>query len=553
MITVQPYNEVGDEIGPARYIRPTPFISISQNAISNKLTKFGSTYDITLTGAVTTRGTDTITTDLSETRTFSGDRELASRLPDILYRQNEIREYFSHPFVFIEVLDINADQRIIGFYAEVQSINFEEGIYVDIARYTISLTAQYLLDQNNNVHTDGTDIYSGSGRQSLQNIIESQGGMIEDLTDNWSIEPDESFGQYNTATFEFHPRVYRVSRNITATGKKIPFIRGEGQQKAAWEHARDFIKMNVDFQRNTYNPQYEVLGYNGILSDSPYIFTEGTSQIPSTYNWYNHSRSESFDKGNGSYSITDTWLLASGDYAVETYNLSINSTTDDSYISVSIDGTIKGLSPSESQSYPNQLEVSPFDSAQAKYNQLSNNGQFGLASIIYKRANNSVAQYLNTQPKSIALGLNETAGEITYNLQFDNRPTNYFSGILSENITVNDTYPGDVFAIIPVIGRATGPVLQYIGGRTEYRRDVSIEVRLDYTDIGYNNDRHSFMLTKPSLNEPFRTQLNDLIYGLSPASEVGVRKYFLNAPSESWSPKDGAYSLNLSWVYELDR
>tara|TARA_R110000824_G_scaffold168645_4_gene345630 strand:+ start:16262 stop:18670 length:2409 start_codon:yes stop_codon:yes gene_type:complete len=32
----------------------------------------------------------------------------------------------------------------------------------------------------------------------------------------------------------------------------------------------------------------------------------------------------------------------------------------------------------------------------------------------------------------------------------------------------------------------------------------------------------------------------------------GVRKSYSNAPSESWDPKTGAYTYNISWVYELD-
>ena len=126
------------------------------------------------------------------------------------------------------------------------------------------------------------------------------------------------------------------------------------------------------------------------------------------------------------------------------------------------------------------------------------------------------------------------------------------SGALTENISINDTYPGDVFAVIPVIGRQTGPVLQYIGGRTEYRRDVGIEFVVDYTNIPYGKDRTTFLLSKPSLNTPIRDSINGVVNALSPANEPGIRKYFLNPPAESWNPKDGRYSLNLSWTYELD-
>ena len=87
----------------------------------------------------------------------------------------------------------------------------------------------------------------------------------------------------------------------------------------------------------------------------------------------------------------------------------------------------------------------------------------------------------NGQPNSVTVGANKFAGTLSYQLQFDNRPTNIISEVVSENIEVNDTYPGDVFTTIPVIGRKTGPVLQYLGGRTEHRRDVSLSFVMDYT------------------------------------------------------------------------
>ena len=184
---------------------------------------------------------------------------------------------------------------------------------------------------------------------------------------------------------------------------------------------------------------------------------------------------------------------------------------------------------------------------------ISNSGLFGVGSDVYKRANNSVAVELNSQPKSVSLGTNAYTGEVTYNLQFDNRPTNIISGVLAESISVNDTYPGDVFAVIPVIGRATGPVLQYIGGRTEYKRDVSINLTMDYTKIPYGSQRNDLLLKKPSVVQPTANQLGALLSELSPAGEPGIRKYFLSPPSESWNPKEGTYSFNVSWTYELDK
>ena len=194
-----------------------------------------------------------------------------------------------------------------------------------------------------------------------------------------------------------------------------------------------------------------------------------------------------------------------------------------------------------------------YDNALGKYNTISNNGQFGVGSDAYKRANNTVAVSLNSQPTSVSLGTNEFTGEITYSLGFNNRPTNIISGVVSETISVNDTYPGDIFAVIPVLGRKTGPILQYIGGRSEHKRDVSINLTMDYTKVRYGNQRNSLILKKPSVVEPMATQIADLLKEVSPQGEPGVRKYFVSPPTENWNPKEGTYNFNISFTYELDK
>ena len=167
-----------------------------------------------------------------------------------------------------------------------------------------------------------------------------------------------------------------------------------------------------------------------------------------------------------------------------------------------------------------------------------------MGSDIYKRANSAVAVELNSQVKSLSLALNEYTGSITYALEFDNRPTNIISGVKTENIQLSDTYPGDVIAVIPVLGRPTGPVLQNIGGRTEHRRDLNLDLQMDYTDIPYGSGRKSLLLQKPSIVEPTRSQLLNLVKELSPEFEPGVRKWFISPPQETWEPK---------LIYELDR
>jgi hypothetical protein len=284
----------------------------------------------------------------------------------------------------------------------------------------------------------------------------------------------------------------------------------------------------------------------------------GTLNLIDAYKGFNHIRTEELSESNGTYSVFETWLIATG-IAYESYTMSINSSLNSPFVSVSIDGNIKGLTQIPPSGYNADISTisgaynTAYQNALNKYNIISNSGQFGLTSDLFARANNTVAVQLNSQPTSVAIGSNPFLGEVSYGLNFDNRPTNIISGVLSETISVNDTYPGDIFAIIPVIGRTTGPVLQYIGGRTEYKRDVSISLLMDYMKVPYGGTRNTLLLQKPSVIEPTATQLSELINELSPANESGVRKYFLSPPSESWNPKEGSYNLNLSWTYELDK
>jgi len=350
---------------------------------------------------------------------------------------------------------------------------------------------------------------------------------------------------------------------MNATGKNHyrphPTIGGAGVTKIpAWEQARNFVQNRLMYLNDTAIPESGIKGYPnyGIFNR----LGSGTLNLIEAYRGFNHTRTETIGMNDGTYSVTENWVLASGE-SHENYNMSISSDLSAPFIKVSIDGNIMGLSsiPPSGQEFggiftgPGFAGSGAYENAVRKYMEISQSGKFGINSSIFKRANNAVAVQLNAQPASVSLGMNEQNGEITYSLDFDNRPVNIISGVLSENISINDTYPGDLFATLQVIGRKTGPVLQYIGGRTEYKRDVSIELLMDYTEIPYGSGRKSLMLQKPSLVEPQRSQINDLITELSPRYEPGIRKYFISPPSESWSPKEGRYSFNISWTYELDR
>lgn len=562
-----------DYQGSTVQITPAPLVSVSTQILKNGAGEpFGVSYAITLTGTVLDNkgspyafygpsntlydfvggGSPTVDGPYGAFSTASSaTQQLVPRgesLTAVMSKQSALRALFATDGQKLAITDWNTGDPNFVCYPRVISIDFQEGAYVERADYTITLEADTLLfgdgDSTSSVENEGSLIASDgvarAGITESQLLASLSGAFIADFSEDWAIEVDEAQGE----SVEL-PRSYRVTHNINATGKTHfgpPPTPGSSPIKyKAWEQAKKFVQHRLSENATEYP---NIMGKIG----------SGTVNLVNTYRGFNHTRTENLSESAGTYSVSETWLIASGT-AYENYNLSISSSTSAPFVSVSIDGNIKGLTEYSPSGFGgSDLNVGSsgaYDNALIKYRLISNNGFFGVGSDIYKRANNAVAVELNSQPKSISLGTNAYTGELTYNLEFDNRPTNIISGVLSEQISVNDTYPGDVFATIPVIGRSTGPVLQYLGSRTEYKRDVSINLLMDYTNLPYTSG-NNLIRFKPSVVQPTAGQIQNLLAYLSPANEPGIRKYFVAPPTESWNPKEGSYAINISWTYELN-
>lgn len=577
MIKVRYNNDPSQEC----VIRPTPFVSINTQTLKNREGNFGVTYEITLTGtiledqgtpyALKADGTEDLIPSFSPALfpPDAGDRigpygtfdnaplsqrakpprqKVTKPAAAILSKQRSLRGLFARDGQTVIITDIIDDQAATVFCnPRVTSINFTEGQYVSRCEYTITLQADALyrgfaddpdsyIDQEA-LTVSGVNAYGENVR--LSDLLDAEStSFIDDFNESWNLEVDDAQGESAS-----NPRSYRVSHTLSANGKAFYGIDGE-MVKPAWEQAKNFVQQRL-------SPGGNAVKYPNILGQ----IGSGTIDLASSYGGYNHILTEEIDVGGGRYSVTENWLLASGSN-YEKYSMTTSTSTSDAFIKVNVDGSVKGLSkipPSGLGDPATASTYGAYANALAKYNEISNSGLFGLTSDIYRRANKLVSVQLNSQPNSISVGTNEFSGDISYSLSFDNRPTNIISGVLSESITINDTYPGDVFASIPVIGRQTGPVLQYLGGRTEYKRDVSLSLVMDYTKVPYGSGRNPLILKKPSLVEPTSTQIADLLEQLSPMQEPGIRKYFVSPPTENWNPKTGSYNFNISFTYELDK
>jgi hypothetical protein len=320
----------------------------------------------------------------------------------------------------------------------------------------------------------------------------------------------------------------------------------------------------------------------------------GPSILPSL-RLYNHVRSIESNISAGSYSITDTWLaLSSGLPFTEDFSFEI-STDDRLNKTVTINGTVKGLETSPSgytylpkppmtgnisHNFPTTGLLSPlnrFASAISGY-------QSGIKPYLYERASlalsavdrppstgtsNAPAKWigppkwgrLNITPVSYAESLNPSAGTVTYNVVYNNKPGSWLSGVLSSVLTVNDSNPSDQVAETFVLGRPLGPILEKVG-TTKSERRVSLEVVYP-APTGFNSShpnspqcviysgRPEYQQVK-QLMESFRPISPVAFATIVPTSSYGVSLtgiVFKTSDSTTWNPFEGRFSWDITWVY----
>ena len=368
-------------------------------------------------------------------------------------------------------------------------------------------------------------------------------------------------------------------------------------------------------------------------ADDPHLFGMNlpnpiTHSADHQYVGFDYKRTQSVDVRSGTFSVTETWILAPAD-SQATESISFDFAEDEQgVVSCTVNGTIEGLyrtqgrdssvtdPPPLGMNYsvgtvsgtyngPEGSDNSKLIAAEVRYNSIQ--------ALMYQTVYNEMSRMIdlaglsvNPQPISKSVAKQPDTGIITYSMTYTTRTINFIPFVKNEDISLNDTYPGYVAAQHQVLGRRTGPVLQSIGTQTEWRRDLSISCTVDthrthlcidsqsevhpITDqaaciatpdpySGYlqwienpnsivnSAGTNRFMSqTRPSagigthgtnfpagLNGAQRAAIVTLINSFSPANMglFGVKKYFTEAPTESWNPKTGQWSYSVSWVYEM--
>lgn len=493
---------MGRVIYDGKAIVPAPLCSITKEYLrASDGNVIGKVFNISLSneivawcGSPTSSGTwQTTSTPLPNENIGT-----SSRLGAILRKQTAIRDLFSVDGRTFEIQSLDGSAPI-KFNPIVVSIDFPQGKWFDTCPYTITLKAN--------------EIYP------IEDDLPYPSAYLQDITESWTIDTDETPENLST------PRHYKLTHTVGAVGSRFYDVDGNLPLEP-WQYARDYT--------------HTKLGFNHAIA-----LSSGVNNLPTYYSGYNHIRSENIDKAGGSYSVTEAWIITSGSY-IEDFDISVQDSITNSFTNVTIKGSIQGL---EQRSSNMGLSVSKYTNANAQFTTSS-----GLA---FNRAQVYAGRSLNLEPLSTTFSVNPVAGNINYSFEYDNRPSRLVTGTKSEKISVTNSYEIDSIAMIPVLGRTRGPVLQELSTRQVCERGLNIELFFPASYIPSGTSISSRIKDyNPRLHSPQSTEIASVIAAANPSgtalNNIGdlASKSYITSRGETWDPSMLQYSLTVSWVYE---
>lgn len=404
---------------------PGPLVTIAKEVRkSEDGTTRGISYVVTLRGTISAeKGSPNSSGVFWTASGYPSDETIAadSRLKSIFTKQGAIIKLTQVENKLLEIQPYDGSAPVKGV-VRLRSVNFDEGIWYDQCKYSITFECDKL-------YFGGIEV-DGNGTLSVNPPEES-----------WSVEQADERG-----------KTYRIQHTISSTAKALYDETG-AFVKEGWKVARDIVLDSGS-------------SFLGLATD---VYLAPNANVLTGMAGYNYVRGQQIDEAGGKYTATESWLmydasLTSDIPCLEEYNVNVR-TTEDGRTRVSIDGTLTGLEVRDNQTYV--LETDRWTNAAARYTALE-------ASLFTICQDNS-GTTLNPAPLSNSIGKNILNGVITFSREYDNRPV-IFAGALSANVTLTDRLPADVFASIIVLGKANGPVLQSIGTVTAKNRALAIEL-----------------------------------------------------------------------------
>ena len=415
--------------------------------------------------------------------------------------------------------------------------------------------------------------------EAYQKKDESQDStaLVSSVEESWDFAPEEGKVCFKDGDISQIPfKVYKLTHTLSATGIRkystaIPAVQDSDGEP--WRQAAKWIKSRV-----RYEPQADILSHvNNASKDpsfNPFYMNHNSSEIKNQlkvnlrdpvaeddgrvveYFAYNYERTSSnVTLSGGGYQITDTWICALKDTkALHTLSTSVDNQSSSGYISVTVNGTVEGLSDlrpaddtetykiNKNEKYHNAnselIKVLGFSytEAQRAYNEI--NFLMKPVNII---SNTEIEKTLSDVKHKKSVARNQNTGTINWSITYHDTQIIGDSDVIASediNIQYNNHTASDVVAIIPVIGKNNGPVVQYWGDKTIDVKNTNISITLVF------KTSH-----RPEL--PPTSYAEDVLDKYFKSPDYDSKEWNISSRNETWNPDTGNYSLKLDIVGDL--
>ena len=338
--------------------------------------------------------------------------------------------------------------------------------------------------------------YVSYGEYSVTFESEDYGDSEDIIEYSWDFQVQENtdMGYFNSDNHTPASNSYVTgSETVTATGKDV-------------EKAKDFVDGKVQFDGGTV-----YIDDTGKIYD---VLSAGTS-----YTVCNLTYNSSVDVTTATVTYASNFILVpSGKSTTVIGSLSLGNSSGSSepHKKGICSGSLRGLSSGSKVS-----QTDSTSNANSAYTTIKSQARSKLSSY--------VTGTLRTDPVTENVTRNFGAGTVDFTLEYDTKDNPEVSDTVYEKIEITEYPTRRVHAVIPVMGRASGPVIQDTYAVTEKRKDFSIEV---VYEAGKGGSSGPGTLAVENANKPTGSII------------------FESSASTTWNSSERRFVRQKTWVYE---
>jgi hypothetical protein len=345
---------------------------------------------------------------------------------------------------------------------------------------------------------------------------------LRSATETWNVQIHDDIINLHPANYSAlsgePDKTYTITHTISASANK-KYTTGPSFSRSGWKEAAEWVKTRLLDAPSVPTTNDAIDDANFSTFYGYFFDTAGSTLGPnlSTLSFFNHTRTPEIDLFEGSYTVTETWTASKYSHTID-YTVEV-AQDEQEVMTITFSGTVQGLDNKD----VNSLSHNKYDNATAMKTFVNNNA-YSISNSFYDGTGT-----LSNVPITKTMSHNKGLGTLTFSFSYNDFPV-LLDNAISTSLKItddNEDHPTKIIAIVPIIAKSSGPIIQDMLTSKEQRRIVQLDAVM----------RRTNRTVKPSQGKTV---------ALSYVPD-GTTK--LVTHTENWEPNTGIYSINLEWVY----